>query len=249
MGGSDVGTEAGMTEEDTTTPSSQPEAVRAGGSAQTTRRRAARPAGPTSEIGVETISVSLGRTEVRSKPEPSIADSRRPGNARGVAWSAAVLAIVLIGALGVALALMGRAQHRDDLMAARDQRFVDTAVQTVTNMMTYSQDSIDKNVDQFVNSTSGPLRGTFNPDNTANLKALYHQTGTSSEVVIKKASLESVDEISKKASILISARVTLTNADSGVNEPSKSYRMRMIVAEDQQGNMTAYDLRWPDGQS
>ncbi|WP_078290274.1 mammalian cell entry protein [Mycobacterium sp. D16R24] len=238
-----------MIEEDTTTPSSQPETVRAGGSAQTTRRRAARPAGPTSEIGAETISVSLGRTEVRSKTEPSVADSRRLGNTRAVTWAAAVLAVVLIGALGLALALMGRAQHQDDLRAARDQRFVDTAVQTVTNMMTYSQDSIDKNVDQFVNSTSGPLRGTFNPDNTANLKALYHQTGTSSEVVIKKASLESVDEISKKASILISARVTLTNADSGVNEPSKSYRMRMIVAEDQQGNMTAYDLRWPDGQS
>lgn len=97
-----------------------------------------------------------------------------------------MLVVVLVGALGVALALMGRAQHRDDLRAARDQRFVDTAVQTVTNMMTYSPDSIDKNVDQFVNSTSGPLRGTFNPDNTANLKALYHQTGTSSEVVIKR---------------------------------------------------------------
>lgn len=236
MGGSDVGTEAGMTEEKKS-------------ASQTTRRRAARPAGPTREVSAEPISVSLGRTEALSKPEPTVADSRRAGNTRGVLRAATVLVVVLVGALGVALALMGRAQHRDDLRAARDQRFVDTAVQTVTNMMTYSPDSIDKNVDQFVNSTSGPLRGTFNPDNTANLKALYHQTGTSSEVVIKKASLESIDEVSKKASILISARVTLTNADSGVNEPSKSYRMRMIVAEDQQGNMTAYDLRWPDGQS
>lgn len=236
MGGSDVGTEAGMTEEKKS-------------ASQTTRRRAARPAGPTGEVSAEPISVSLGRTEALSKPEPTVADSRRAGNTRGVLRAATVLVVVLVGALGVALALMGRAQYRDDLRAARDQRFVDTAVQTVTNMMTYSPDSIDKNVDQFVNSTSGPLRGTFNPDNTANLKALYHQTGTSSEVVIKKASLESVDEVSKKASILISARVTLTNADSGVNEPSKSYRMRMIVAEDQQGNMTAYDLRWPDGQS
>ncbi|MEU9805320.1 mammalian cell entry protein [Mycobacterium sp. NPDC050853] len=237
-----------MTQEDMTEPP-QPDGLRASGSSSVTRRRAARPAGPTGEIGAEPISVSLGRTEARSKPEPSVAASRRTGNARAVARVAAVAAVVLIGALGVAVALMGRAQHRDDLQAARDQRFVDTAVQTVTNMMTYGQDSIDKNVDQFVNSTSGPLRGTFNPDNTANLKALYHQTGSSSEVVIKKASLETVDEVSKKASILISARVTLTNADSGVNEPSKSYRMRMIVAEDQQGNMTAYDLRWPDGQS
>lgn len=241
-------TQEDMTQEDMTEPP-QPDGLRASGSSSVTRRRAARPAGPTGEIGAEPISVSLGRTEARSKPEPSVAASRRTGNARAVARVAAVAAVVLIGALGVAVALMGRAQHRDDLQAARDQRFVDTAVQTVTNMMTYGQDSIDKNVDQFVNSTSGPLRGTFNPDNTANLKALYHQTGSSSEVVIKKASLESVDEVSKKASILISARVTLTNADSGVNEPSKSYRMRMIVAEDQQGNMTAYDLRWPDGQS
>lgn len=236
MVGSDAGTETGMTEEEKSVSLSP-------------RRRAARPAGPTGEVSAEPISVSLGRTEGRPKPEPTVDDSRRPGNTRGVMRAATVLVVVLIGALGVALALMGRAQHRDDLRAARDQRFVDTAVQTVTNMMTYGPDSIDKNVDQFVNSTSGPLRGTFNPDNTANLKALYHQTGTSSEVVIKKASLESIDEVSKKASILISARVTLTNADSGVNEPSKSYRMRMIVAEDQQGNMTAYDLRWPDGQS
>ncbi|MGH3724551.1 MAG: mammalian cell entry protein [Mycobacterium sp.] len=235
--------------EDDVTASPDPEALRASGSSPVTRRRAARPAGPTGETSAEPISVSLGRTEARSKPEPSVADSRRTGNTRAVARAVGVLAVVLIGVLALAVTFMARAQHRDDQQLARDQRFVDTAVQTVTNMMTYSQDSIDKNVDQFVNSTSGPLRGTFNPDNTANLKALYHQTGTSSEVVIKKASLESVDEVSKKASILISARVTLTNANSGVNEPSKSYRMRMIVAEDQQGNMTAYDLRWPDGQS
>ncbi len=47
MGGSDVGTEAGMTEEKKS-------------ASQTTRRRAARPAGPTGEVSAEPISVSLG---------------------------------------------------------------------------------------------------------------------------------------------------------------------------------------------
>ena len=33
----------------------------------------------------------------------------------------------------------------------------------------------------------------------------------------------------------------------GTNKPSMPYRLRVIVHEDEQGRMTGYDLKYPDG--
>ena len=73
----------------------------------------------------------------------------------------------------------------------RNQRFVDTATQTVVNMFSYNQNSIDESVNRFVNSTSGPLRDMMSqPGNVDNLKALFRDTNASSEAVINGAALE-----------------------------------------------------------
>ncbi|MDQ2626348.1 MAG: mammalian cell entry protein, partial [Actinomycetota bacterium] len=138
------------------------------------------------------------------------------------------------------------AQHRHAAAAeSRDQRFVDTAVQTVLNMYTYTPDTINEQVDRFVAGTSGPLRDTM-AGNTDNLKALLRETKHSSEAVINAAALENTDDVAGNASVLVAMRATATDAD-GVNKPSQPYALRIIVHEDDTGNMTAYDLKWPDG--
>lgn len=135
----------------------------------------------------------------------------------------------------------------DDARQARNQRFVDAATQTVVNMFSYTPDTIDESVNRFVNGTSGPLRGMLNANNNVdNLKGLFRATNATSEAVVNGAALEGIDEISDNASVLVSVRVTVADID-GVNKPSMPYRLRVIVHEDENGRMTGYDLKYPDG--
>ena len=138
-------------------------------------------------------------------------------------------------------------QRHDDATQARDQRFVDTATQTVVNMFSYKQDNIDQSVARFVDGTSGPLRAMLSSNNNVeNIKALFRHTDATSEAVVNGAALEGVDTVTDNASVLVSVRVTVTDMD-GVNKPSEPYRMRVIVHEDDNGRMTGYDLKYPDG--
>jgi Mce-associated membrane protein len=138
--------------------------------------------------------------------------------------------------------------RRMEAAADRDQAFVDAGSQAVVNMFSYTQNTIDESVNRFVNDTSGPLRAMMTqPGNVDNLKALFRDTNASSEAVINGAALEGkVDEVAKNATVLVSVRVTVTDLD-GTNSPSKPYRLRVIVHEDDNGHMTAYDLKYPNG--
>ncbi|GFG86726.1 MULTISPECIES: mammalian cell entry protein [Mycobacteriaceae] len=210
------------------------------------RRRASRAAGPAGDAAevATTVVPTPGRAAVRAV-RPVGPPPRRQPNARQaavVAAAAALVASVVLGGLVGVLLL----QHRHATAAeSRDQRFVDTAVQTVLNMYTYTPDTINEQVDRFVAGTSGPLRDTM-AGNADNLKALLRETKHSSEAVINAAALEDRDEVAGNASVLVAMRATATDAD-GVNKPSQPYALRIIVHEDDAGNMTAYDLKWPDG--
>ena len=83
-------------------------------------------------------------------------------------------------------------------------------------------------------------------NNADNLKALFRDTKASSEAVVNGAALEKVDEIAGNASVLVAVRVTVADMD-GVNSPTRPYRLRVIVHEDDNGHMTGYDLKYPDG--
>jgi Mce-associated membrane protein len=131
--------------------------------------------------------------------------------------------------------------------ADRNQQFVDTASQTVVNMFSYTQNNIDDSVNRFVNGTSGPLRQMMSQGNNVdNLKAIFRDTNASSEAVINGAALEKIDDVANNAAVLVSVRVTVTDLD-GVNSPSRPYRLRVIVHEDDNGHMSAFDLKYPDG--
>jgi Mce-associated membrane protein len=215
------------------------------------RRRASRAAGPANGSARETTSGGV-RVEAPAPvkvriPKPAGPPPRRqPHRTLVAAVGLGVLALLL--AAVTTLVGVWSAQQRDaDAKQARDQRFVDTASQTVVNMFSYTQDTIDEDVNRFVDGTSGPLRDMLSQGNNVdNLKALFRDTEASAEAVINGAALEKIDDIADNAAVLVSVRVTITDID-GNNKPSQPYRLRVIVHEDDNGHMTGYDVKYPDG--
>ncbi|BBX94750.1 mammalian cell entry protein [Mycobacterium lacus] len=223
---------------------------------QRARRRASRAAGPAK---TEPSGAAVARVAVRAADEakPKVKSAkplttlrpppRRPAHRLLVGWISVAAGLLTIAALagGVTFLVF---QHRDaEARLAREQRFVDTATQTVVNMFSYTPDTIDESVNRFVNGTSGPLRGMLSANNNVdNLKGLFRATNATSEAVVNGAALEGIDAVSDNASVLVSVRVTVADID-GVNKPSMPYRLRVIVHEDENGRMTGYDLKYPDG--
>jgi len=214
------------------------------------RRRASRAAGPAGGAEPESPVAVVVAAQVATKARPArpaAPPPRRTSNRGLVALVCLLTLVVLAGALGGGLGWMLHQQRTEQAQMAREQRFIDAASQTVVNMYSYTPDNIDDSVNRFVNGTSGPLRDMLSQSgNVDNLKAMYRDTNASSEAVINGAALEKIDDISDNASVLISTRVTVTDVD-GNNRPSQPYRMRIVVHEDDNGHMSAYDLRYPDG--
>ncbi|MDP7726537.1 mammalian cell entry protein [Mycobacterium sp. TY814] len=233
---------------------------------QRVRRRASRAAGPPKgaqvSAGAEVDGATGSETDTGSgirqanktapkRPSKKKTISARPPrrrrpHGRMVGWvSLAASVVVIAGLVWGVVVLVG--QHRAaEARQAREQRFVDTASQTVVNMFSYTQDTIDESVNRFVNGTSGPLRSKFGAENVEFLKQLFRKTNATSEAVINGAALESIDNVSDNASVLVAVRVTVADID-GVNKPSQPYRLRVIVHQDERGQMTGYDLTYPDG--
>lgn len=211
------------------------------------RRRASRAAGP---AGGESAAATAVRIDAPGEPAkrpatPVGPPPRRPAHRRLVGLISLVTGLVAIAVLSAGVVVLVLGQRAADAKQDRNRRFVDTATQTVVNMYSYTQDNIDESVNRFVNGTSGPLHGMFSA-NAENLKALFRHTNATSEAVVNGAALESIDEITDNASVLVAVRVTVTDID-GVNKPSMPYRMRVIVHEDSDGRMTGYDLKYPEG--
>lgn len=235
---------------------------------QRVRRRASRAAGPpkgasVSAAGADDSSGSAAVADTASetgpatKPAPKRATKKtksiaaRPPRRRrphGAMVGSVCLAasVLLIGGLAWGVAVLVGQHHAAQTRQAREQRFVDTASQTVVNMFSYTQDTIDESVNRFVNGTSGPLRSKFGAENVEFLKQLFRKTNATSEAVINGAALESIDDVSDNASVLVAVRVTVADID-GINKPSQPYRLRVTVHEDERGHMTGYDLTYPDG--
>jgi Mce-associated membrane protein len=219
---------------------SAPEASKPG------RRRASRAAGPAGGTSAATVVEAPRPVKVRiSKPGPP--PRRQPHRALVLVVALATVFVATV-AMGLFTWLTFASNRHMEAAADRQQRFVDTGTQAVVNMFSYNQNSIDESVNRFVNGTSGPLRDMMSqPGNVDNLKALFRDTNASSEAVVNGGALEGkIDEVAKNAAVLVSVRVTVTDLD-GVNSPSKPYRLRVIVHEDDNGHMTAYDLKYPNG--
>lgn len=218
------------------------------------RRRASRAAGPAKSESPQEITVQTDVAAVPTQPAKPAKPfkslkppSRRQPHRVLVAWISFAAALLAVSALAGCVAVLIVQQRHAAAAQARDQRFVDTATQTVVNMFSYKQDNIDESVNRFINGTSGPLRGMLGANNNAeNLKAIFRSTNATSEAVVNGAALEGVDAVTDNASVLVSVRVTVADID-GVNKPSMPYRLRVIVHEDESGRMSGYDLKYPDG--
>jgi Mce-associated membrane protein len=224
----------------TTTPSPSRQAV---------RRRASRAAGPANGSAAETTSVRLDAPQpAGTRPaRKTSAPPRRRAHRRLVAASALAFGGIATAAIASVVVVMVIQQRHAHASEARNQRFVDTASQLAVNMYSYNQNNLDDSVNRMVNGTSGPLHDKFSQGNNLDLlKSFFRSTGGSAEAVVNGAALESVDDVSNNASVLVSVRVTMSDMN-GNNQPSKPSRMRIIVHEDDNGNMTGYDLKWPNG--
>jgi Mce-associated membrane protein len=212
------------------------------------RRRASRAAGPhRGEAASTTVRVEASPQPGRRPAAQVGPPPRRSAHAMLVGWIALAASLIGAASLGGTVWWGIHTQHQAVAKQARAQRFVDTATQLIVNMFSYNQDNIDQSVDRFFNETSGSLRGMLSSNNNVeNIKALYRHTDSTSEAVINGAALESIDDQSDNASVLVAIRVTVTSRD-GVNKPSDAYRMRVVVHEDENGRMTGDDLKWPDG--
>ncbi|MGA9678534.1 MAG: mammalian cell entry protein [Mycobacterium sp.] len=221
---------------------------------QRVRRRASRAAGPAKAESAADATVAA---TVEAEATPKRPAKKKPARVKPpprrqpprvlVGWISFAAAVLAIGALAGCLTALVVQHRHAEAQQARDQRFVDTATQTVVNMFSYKQDNIDESVNRFVNGTSGPLRGMLSANNNVdNLKGLFRATNATSEAVINGAALEGIDTVTDNASVLVSVRVTVADID-GVNKPSMPYRLRVIVHEDEAGRMTGYDLKYPDG--
>jgi Mce-associated membrane protein len=216
------------------------------------RRRASRAAGPAAGAGAVGLAPTALKVEQPATVKVRIArpagpPPRRRPYAKLVAIVGLGVCAVLVAALAGVVTLLMTQQRHAETAQAREQRFVDTASQTVINMFSYTQNNIDESVNRFVNGTSGPLRDMMSQaGNVDNLKAIFRDTQATSEAVVNGAALEKIDEVADNAAVLVSVRVTVTDLD-GVNKPSQPYRLRVIVHEDDNGHMTGYDLKYPDG--
>jgi Mce-associated membrane protein len=213
------------------------------------RRRASRAAGPSGGPATTSTAapVDAPKTAKVRLPKPVGPPPRRQPHRSLVALVSLAAAVIVVAALGVVVFLTVKHQDGEEAQAAQTQLFVDTASQYVVNMFSYTQESIDADVDRFVNSTSGPLRDMMSQgQNADNLKLLFRDTNASAEAVINGAALEKFDDLANRADVLVAVRVTVTDLD-GNNQPSKPYRLRVTVAEDDNGHMSFYDLKYPDG--
>lgn len=234
---------------------------------QRVRRRASRPPGPpksepSNADDIESVIPAEAPADTKDPKKESTAKAktkpakpltavrpppRRPAHRRLVGWVSLAAALLIVGALAAGVTAMVVQRRHAEAEQAREQRFVDTATQTVVNMFSYTPNTIDEAVNRFVNGTSGPLRGMLNANNNVdNLKGLFRATNATSEAVVNGAALEGIDTVSDNASVLVSVRVTVADID-GVNKPSMPYRLRVIVHEDDAGHMSGYDLKYPDG--
>lgn len=225
---------------------------------QRVRRKASRAAGPAKSESTDTAVAAKGAAAVKvdaaappKRPAKKLSSVKPPPRRQPhrvlVGWIASAAALLAVGAVAVCVVLLVNQSRRAHAEQAREQRFIDTATQTVVNMFSYKPDNIDESVNRFYNNTSGPLRGMLSANNNVeNLKGLFHSTNSTSEAVVNGAALEGIDTVTDNASVLVSVRVTVANID-GVNKPSMPYRLRVIVHEDDAGKMTGYDLKYPDG--
>jgi Mce-associated membrane protein len=213
------------------------------------RRRAYRAAGPANGAAATSTGVPVEppKTVKVRLTRPAGPPPRRQPHRSLVALVSGIAVLIAVVATGAVVALTVNHQRHEEAEAAHHQKYVDTASQFVVNMFSYTQDTIDESVDRFVNSTSGPLRDMMSQgQNAENLKLLFRDTNASAEAVVNGAALEKVDETGRRADVLVAVRVTVTDLD-GNNAPSQPYRLRVTVQEDDNGRMTFYDLKYPDG--
>lgn len=193
------------------------------------RRRAVRPAGPSGA----TASPVLERVPVAEKVpvvEP-VAEARETPRRRRLLPALFVVVVLALLAAGISLSYAVRSAAAQD---ERNQRFVQTARQTVLNLTTIHPDSAQQDVDRLLAGASGDFKAEFE-GREGPFVEVVQQARVDSNGEIIEAGMES--STADSADVLVAARAMVQNSDAAEPEP-RDFRLRVTVVDDD-GVMTA----------
>jgi Mce-associated membrane protein len=141
---------------------------------------------------------------------------------------ASIAAIILIVCFAGASVYMVFA-HRDNTeRQKREAAFVEGAKHGVLNMISLDYTKAKENVQRVIDSSTGQFKDDFQR-NANDFISVVTQSKTISQGSIDAAGIESVDEDS--AVVLIAATSRVTNSPAGKDEPPKTWRLKVTVAE------------------
>lgn len=204
------------------------------------RRRAVRPAGAVSgditasaddPISTAVVAESNSTRSVSETSDAPSADTPsvdgEPKRSRAktvVALAGFVIVVIALVASGIFLFLQNRTS---DESAARGERFVQTARQTVLNLTTIHPDSAQADVDRLLAGASGDFKAEFE-GREAPFVEVVQQARVDSTGDIIEAGIERQDDDS--ADVLVAAHAMVKNSDAEEAQP-RDFRLRVTVVE------------------
>lgn len=141
-----------------------------------------------------------------------------------VALAGLVIVVIALVASGIFLFLQNRTS---DETAARGERFVQTARQTVLNLTTIHPDSAQADVDRLLAGASGDFKAEFE-GREAPFVEVVQQARVDSTGDIVEAGIERQDDDS--ADVLVAAHAMVKNSDAEEAQP-RDFRLRVTVVE------------------
>lgn len=168
--------------------------------------------------------------------------ARAPARSRVAVLIPAILLMLLVAASAFATTQFLRAAPGPASTKAQWQPYVDAATNYVTAMYSYTQDSLDADLERALALSTGALHDQL-AKNTEMVKSVMRAAHGSSACTIEGAGLESLAEA--EGSVLVALKATITDA-VGDTQPAQSYRLRLKVVPADDALKVA-EMTFPDG--
>ncbi|MBY6414682.1 hypothetical protein HQ346_24155 [Rhodococcus sp. BP-252] len=160
-----------------------------------------------------------------------VAEAREIPRRRRLLPALFLVVVLALLAAGISLSYAVRSAAAQD---ERNQRFVQTARQTVLNLTTIHPDSAQQDVDRLLAGASGDFKAEFE-GREGPFVEVVQQARVDSNGEIIEAGMES--STADSADVLVAARAMVQNSDAAEPEP-RDFRLRVTVVDDD-GVMTA----------
>ncbi|MBY4208029.1 hypothetical protein HQO44_16305 [Rhodococcus fascians] len=148
--------------------------------------------------------------------------SRRPLRLRRSLFAAAALGVV---AFGVSTGLLLHQHQKMDAAQDLQQRYLQTARQSVLDLTTISASTVDGDVARVLERSTGTFRDQFG-ERSDDFVSVVQQADVQATGSITEAGIENADD--HAASVLVAATSSVTNS-SGAQEEPRVWRLRVTL--------------------